>query len=67
MSHSAAFRTECPAMPHFPQDQAYKHGKAARSIELYSINHSCSFPQGAAELEKIRAIYVMILMSWRGA
>lgn len=34
------FKEDGEAMPRFPVDQAYKHGKAAKSIELYSINHS---------------------------
>lgn len=34
------FKDDGEAMPRFPADPAYKHVKAAKSIELYSINHS---------------------------
>lgn len=34
------FKNDGEAMPRFSKDHEYKHGKAARSIELYSINHS---------------------------
>jgi hypothetical protein len=34
------FKDDGEAMPRFSPDHPYKHGKAARSIELYSINHS---------------------------
>ncbi|TPK59702.1 hypothetical protein FJ930_29125 [Mesorhizobium sp. B2-4-15] len=34
------FKEDGEAMPRFSADQDYKHRKAAKSIELYSINHS---------------------------